>query len=228
MSTLARPGTVHLENRRWKLTDRDSIHPVKRIPLLLLLAVGALVGGCSQTGEAADSGPIRPAGGGAASTTIAPAFAGSVWVIGDSIAVGANDALSAFHPTATINAEVGRNFATGIRELVGMLDEGQAPDVLVFALGTNNGATPEQVDEVLQAAAEVDRVVFVNVVVPRGWETDTNLAFDQARVSSDKVSVVDWYSIASDDSSLMRSDGYHPNADGSALWALMISEAING
>lgn len=204
---------------------------MKRILPLLCIVVGALAVGCNQTGEAAPSGQISREGRADAAqsqTVETPLFDGSVWVIGDSITVGAADTLAESHPNATVNAEVGRKFSTGIRELTTMLEQSTAPDVLVFALGTNNGATQEQVDEVISIASDVDRIIFVNVSVPRGWETTTNLALDQARASHANVTVVDWHEIGSNDGSLLRSDGYHPNADGSALWAFMITNAIGG
>jgi hypothetical protein len=200
---------------------------VKRILPLLCIAIAALVAGCSGAGQAASGEPN-----GAADSNNSPAqnqgaFDGTVWVIGDSITVGASDKFAVSHPDALVNAETGRRFDQGIRELTNMLDEGPAPDVLVFALGTNNGASPDQVSEVVALAADVDRILFVNVSVPRGWELDTNAALEQAAATFDNVTVVDWYATAADDASLVRSDGYHPNADGSLVWAALIAAAIN-
>jgi lysophospholipase L1-like esterase len=200
---------------------------VKRILLLLAIVIAALMAGCSGAGQAAPDGQ-----GGAADVGNSPSlnpdtFGGTVWVIGDSITVGASDKFALSHPDALVNAETGRRFDQGIRELTNMLDEAAAPNVLVFALGTNNGATPDQVSEVVALASDVDRIVFVNVSVPRGWELDTNAALEQAAARFDNVTVVDWYATASADDSLLRSDGYHPNADGSVAWAAMIAAAIN-
>jgi lysophospholipase L1-like esterase len=149
-------------------------------------------------------------------------------VIGDSITVGARDHLSSAYPEAVINAETGRRFDQGIRELTTMLEQADRPDVLVYALGTNNGATPEQIEQVVDLAAGIDRIVFVNVAVPRGWETDTNAALDQVAGNLGNVAIVDWHTTVGDDSSLLRSDGYHPNADGAAVWADLIIRSIAG
>jgi hypothetical protein len=109
-----------------------------------------------------------------------------------------------------------------------MLEQADGPDVLVYALGTNNGASPEQIEQVVDLAAGIDRIVFVNVAVPRGWETDTNFALEQVAGILENVAIVDWHATAGGDSSLLRSDGYHPNADGAAVWAGLIIRAIAG
>lgn len=199
--------------------------------LLLCVALAALGAGCATASQAAQQLPtttqasVEPV---VADTPDDVPFNGSVWVIGDSITVGAADKFVVSLPDAVVNAEVGRKFSKGIAVLTDMLEQAAAPDVLVFALGTNNGATPEQVDEVLALASDVDRIIFVNVVVPRGWETGTNEALDQAEAKLDKVSVVDWYATAAGEKSLLRSDGFHPNADGSELWASLIAAMVTG
>lgn len=199
---------------------------MKRFLLLTCLAVAALAAGCTNAGEAATQGPTGASDGLESLGDVS--FDGTVWVIGDSITVGAADKLLVAFPDAVINAEVGRKFSKGIDELADMLDQGEAPDVLVFALGTNNGATTEQVNEVMATASGVEQVLFVNVVVPRGWETDTNAAIDLAASTFDKVRIVDWYATASGEATLLRSDGYHPSAEGSEVWASLVAAQVAG
>jgi hypothetical protein len=136
--------------------------------------------------------------------------------------VGADTHLRELLPGIVLDAESGRPVDEGIDALDRMLKAGDVPDVLVFALGTNAGATPAQIDRVMELAAGIEEVVFVNVTVPRGWEDPTNAAMDDAVDRYDNATVVDWNRESRDQSRLFRPDGFHPNATGSERWANLI------
>ena len=161
-------------------------------------------------------------------TTGAPAFTGdsSVIAIGDSIMVAATDHLVESIDGIVINAEEGRPFSGGLPALRDEVAANGTPDVLVIALGTNAGASGSQIDELMAATDGIERVIFVNVRVPRDWEAATNLAIDQAADRYDKIEVVDWYTVSNDNDDLFRKDGYHPNAKGSELWANLIAVQV--
>jgi hypothetical protein len=146
----------------------------------------------------------------------------TVWAIGDSIMVGAETHLTELVPAMEIDAESGRPFSTGIDVLESRLSAGDTPDVLIVALGTNAGASPEQIDRVMDLASDVDEVIFVNVSVPRDWEGPTNEALAAAIDSSANASLVDWHRESGGRGRLFRSDGFHPNSTGSEVWANLI------
>jgi hypothetical protein len=151
----------------------------------------------------------------------------TVWAIGDSLMVAASGVLKDQSPDIVIDAEVGRRIAEGIGVLEDMLAAGQ-PDVLIIALGTNNGATTEEIDAVMVLAQDIDTVVFVNVAVPRTWETETNAALVYARDNYSNTTVVNWNAASKTRTDLFRSDGYHLSAAGSKLWVeLITAEATN-
>ncbi|MGI9584177.1 MAG: hypothetical protein ACR2N7_01135 [Acidimicrobiia bacterium] len=150
----------------------------------------------------------------------------TVWAVGDSIMVAASEALVSHDPDMVINAETGRKFSSGLRVLEDLLEDSSPPDVLVFALGTNNGATPEEIDALLALGENIDEIILVNVVVPRGWEADTNTTILQAAAANNVVSFVDWNATANGEKALFRSDGYHPSTDGALLWAELIVAEI--
>ena len=148
----------------------------------------------------------------------------TIWAVGDSLMVAATDTLKVESPGIIIDAEVGRRMDQGIDVLTAMLETG-SPDVLIVALGTNNGVGSDQIDEVMKLAADVDRVVFVNVSVPRSWENDTNAAIGSTPGDYPRATLVDWKSASGIDASLFRSDGFHLTQKGAELWvALMMSE----
>lgn len=146
----------------------------------------------------------------------------AVWAIGDSIMVGAETHLRELVPGIVVDAEPGRPVAGGITALEALLAAGDEPDVLVFALGTNAGASSAQLDQVMELAAGVEQVVFVNVTVPRDWEDSTNQAMDDAVDRYETATLVDWNAESLGQSRLFRSDGFHPNATGSERWANLI------
>jgi lysophospholipase L1-like esterase len=198
--------------------------PLTITALLLVVAFVVLVAGCS-------TGPNRAVGGSASrsSEEASDEPAGrvgsfSVLAIGDSLMVGARDQLADAHPGIVLDAERGRKFSTGIDVLEDHLAT-STPDVVVFALGTNNGATPEQIAEVMNLASNVEEVIFVNVVVPRAWQEGTNVAILEAAALYDNVSFVDWHAASFGTSELFRSDGYHLNPSGIERWVTLIIDA---
>lgn len=151
-----------------------------------------------------------------------PARPRSVWAIGDSIMVGAEAHLDELVPGIALDAEPGRPVSAGITALEGMLATGDVPEVLVFALGTNAGATLGQLEEVMELATEIEEVVFVNVTVPRDWEDGTNAAIADVVDRYENATLVDWNDESRGQSRLFRSDGFHPNPTGSESWANLI------
>jgi len=148
----------------------------------------------------------------------------SILAIGDSLMVGADSRLSDSRVGIVIDADKGRTFSKGVEVLETHLST-DTPDVVVFALGTNNGATPDQIAEVMSLARDVDEVVFVNVVVPRTWQTGTNLAILEAAALYENASFVDWHAASQDDRTLFRSDGYHLSSSGVERWVALIIDA---
>lgn len=172
---------------------------------LLVLAALFAIAGCTITpGQPATAEPV------------------SVWAIGDSIMVGAEPHLRGLVPDIDLDAEAGRSVATGIEVLETKMSDGDTPDVLVFALGTNAGASQDQIDEVMNLSSGVEEVIFVNVTVPRDWEEPTNAAMADAVARYDSATLVDWSTESRGQDRWFRSDGFHPNETGSQRWANLI------
>lgn len=188
------------------------VRPLTFASLLLLAGLFGLITGCATS---SDSLPSRTAD---RSDPI------SVLAVGDSLMVGAESQLADSQPGIVIDAKEGRSFSTGIDVLETHLAT-TTPDVVVFALGTNNGATPDQIAAVMDLASDVDEVVFVNVVVPRTWQTGTNLAMLEAAASYTNASIADWYAESNEADELFRSDGYHLSSSGVERWVALIIDA---
>jgi lysophospholipase L1-like esterase len=141
----------------------------------------------------------------------------TIWAIGDSLMVGSSDLLESTVPGIVIDAEVGRPMSDGIEVLEEKLATG-IPDVLIVALGTNNGVTPSQIAQLMQLADDVDEVIFVNVSVPRPWETATNTAILRAASGYSNVTFVNWKARSGSNEGVFRSDGYHLTQTGNSMW----------
>ena len=92
-------------------------------------------------------------------------------------------------------------------------------------LGTNGTVTSSDVDAMVQAAAGVSRIVFVNVCVPRPWAASDNavLAAGVARYPGLAV-LADWNTLATPHPEWFTADQVHLNPDGAAALAALIAK----
>lgn len=150
------------------------------------------------------------------------------WVtgIGDSVMLGAADELESRFGDGIVDADVSRQFRGTpglIRDLVAAGDPAQ---VVIVHLGTNGEVDDALFDRTMLEAAEVPLVVFVNVRVPRDWETPTNAALAAGVERWDNAILVDWFGASDEDDGNFAGDGFHPSLSGRVLYADLITEAI--
>lgn len=150
-----------------------------------------------------------------------------ILVIGDSIVISTGKALARELGPIEIDAEVGRHALDGVRVLEQRQAAGLLSDVVVIDLGTNGPLMRAQFERAMEVLADVRLVVWVNVSVPRTWEEHTNLVLAQQVPRYPNARLVDWYGAASARRELFRGDGYHPTADGAALFASLIADAVH-
>ncbi len=135
--------------------------------------------------------PPRPT-----STTVPP-VAGPVTAVGDSIMIDIQPYLQTDIP----GVDRRRRGQPAVRDGIGVVQADRAAgtlgSVLVVELGTNGSVTSSDFDAMMQAAAGVKRVVFVNINVPRPWEAPDNavLAAGVARYPGVAV-LADWNTVS--------------------------------
>lgn len=178
-----------------------------------------------------------PATTGAPPTTTAPAtpttttnpaaVAGPVTAVGDSILIDMQPNLQADIPGIAVDGLVSRQFETGIGVVQADRAAGTLGSVLVVELGTNGTVTSADIDAMMQAAAGVKRVVFVNVDVPRSWEQSDNatLAAGVARYPGVAV-LADWFSLSSPHPEWFTADQVHLQPAGAAALAGLIAQDV--
>jgi lysophospholipase L1-like esterase len=211
-------------------------------PLITFAAAG-----CSADREAASApslDTIEVAGSVAAAPASTPGLdVDRVAIVGDSITVGSSDELvDAFAAIGLtdveINAESGRRMVSdgtitsGLEGVAAVLEEGDAPDLWVVALGTNDVAN-YPVEEYagviteLLAALPADRpVVWVDCYLEEYQTRSAAFADTLRQVLAERgnATVVDWRAIAGEDGVL--TDGVHPSDFGKAEFARRVADAV--
>ncbi len=158
-------------------------------------------------------------------TTLTGPLPGPVSAVGDSIMLDIQPYLEADIPGAQIDGLVSRQFEAGIAVVQADRAAGTLGNVLVVELGTNGSVTPSDFDEMMQAAAGVKRVVFVNINVPRSWEAPDNavLAAGVARYPGVAV-LADWNAVSAGHPEWFTPDQVHLQPAGAQALAALVAQ----
>ncbi len=149
-----------------------------------------------------------------------------VLAIGDSVMLGAAGALAEAIPSAEIDASVSRQVSEGIAALEARAAAGTLGDVVVIHLGTNGSFTTGQFDHVMATLQTVERVVFLNLKVPRDWEGPDNAILSESVSRYPNAVLIDWHAFASDHPEYFYDDEIHLNPEGATRYASLIAQAV--
>ncbi len=147
-----------------------------------------------------------------------------VTLIGDSVMVGAANALQQALGPVRIDAAVNRQFGTAIDILSAIKASGQLSDTVVVHMGTNGVITQGHMDAIMNILKDRKRVVFLNLKVPRRWEQIDNdvLATNVAKYPN--VKLIDWHTIGNAHPEYFYQDGIHLNPTGQRAYAALIQQ----
>jgi lysophospholipase L1-like esterase len=151
---------------------------------------------------------------------------GWVAVIGDSVMLGTKPEIEKRLAEDIVDATVSRQFLHAPALVRDLVDLDVPPEVIIVALGTNGPVQAKHFDEVMEHAADVPLVVFVNVRVPRTWEATSNRELAEGVERYENAVLVDFYEVAADRNELFAADGVHPKQTGRVILAELIAEAI--
>ena len=218
--------------------DRDSIPSwAKRhaVPLTLagatcLVALGGIAlvpptSALSEEGSALLQGG-EPAQDGHADTANMPEGAFDITMIGDSVSLRAVDAFMRTFPHGHIDVAMNRQFTAGIEIYRGLVEQGQAGRVAVFALGTNGPFSSQDVDELMSLAGKGRIVVFVNNRAARPWCEPNNQVLADAAGRYGNIRLVDWYGESADRGELFDGDGIHLSDAGAEEYIGLIDHQV--
>ena len=128
--------------------------------------------------------------------------------IGDSIMLGASNALQAAIPGVAVDAAVSRQFGEAVG-LVGFYKEHNVlPNTIVIHLGTNGRATDGAIDQIMSLVGN-DTVYFLTARVPRSWEAEVNDVLHRAAQRHKNLKVLEWRDYAGCHDDWFVGDGFH-------------------
>lgn len=149
-----------------------------------------------------------------------------VLVVGDSVSLGAGEALAGALGDATIvDSAVGRQGPEGTEAVRRWIEGGWDGDALVIHLGNNGPVSPGDLDAMIDAVGDRP-VVLVTVRVARPWESSSN---DQIRAAADRhanVHLLDWRTESEGQPNWFGRDGIHLTPEGSLSYALLVTAAL--
>lgn len=164
----------------------------------------------------------------ARAVAVARTRSAKVFVVGDSLTVGAAPGIyrGLKHQVAgvTVNGRVGRFVSEGLRFLPKRKER-----IWVVALGTNDGPsykrTLDWVNWVMRKAGQNRKVILVNVVRPGGYSA-TNAAIRTANLRHQNLSVVDWAGYVRKHAWVISGDRVHATGVGYAIRARLIAQEV--
>lgn len=162
-----------------------------------------------------------------ATSVPADAAVTSYAMIGDSITWQATADLERAIPGVRVDGVIGRSFSQIDGPFDAMMATGR-PDVLIVALGTNPTMTLGQVEAFMARAISIERILFVNVRIPREWEAPTNELIDILPRRYPNVSVIDWYGFTATHPDVLNTTGFHLSESGKPIYASFVASAVLG
>lgn len=150
-----------------------------------------------------------------------------VVLVGDSVMLSASDQIMNVLPSATINAEVGRHLGQEQAPLQEILDNGSVHQTVVAGLGTNGILYDFAIEELIALIGEERSIFFINAYCPTlEWEQSNNSYLTTLPQKHANVTIIDWYSLASQHPEWFFSDSTHPNEEGSKAYAELIRSSL--
>lgn len=150
-----------------------------------------------------------------------------VVLVGDSVMLSASDQIMNVLPSATINAEVGRHLGQEQAPLQEILDDGAVHQTVVAGLGTNGILYDFAIEELIALIGEERSIFFINAYCPTlEWEQSNNSYLTTLPQKYANVTIIDWYSLASQHPEWFFSDSTHPNEEGSKAYAELIRSSL--
>jgi hypothetical protein len=151
-----------------------------------------------------------------------------VTAIGDSVMLGAVDALQQDIPRLTIiDARGSRQIPEATHVLKRLRASGELGRVVIFHIGDNGAVTDEEFDRVMKVLSPAKKVLVVNTTVPDGYQYAPNnkvLADGVAR-HPDKAVLVDWHARSAGHPEYFW-DGLHLTPRGARAYAGLIAASL--
>jgi peptidoglycan/LPS O-acetylase OafA/YrhL len=147
---------------------------------------------------------------------------GPVSVLGDSVVLGARDAITEAMPGAGVDAEVSRMPGAFTGRVKKLNRRDKLANTVVIHPASNGVINEEILRKILDPLQDYEKVVIVNASVPRSWEKPNNRLINKITKDYPNVVVADWNAEADGKSEYFVSDGVHLTKQGAAAFAELI------
>jgi hypothetical protein len=151
-----------------------------------------------------------------------------IFAVGDSVMVGATAELLKRMPCLSIDAQVGRQLATGIQILGERKRDGLLGDTVIIHLGNNGPIDDNQIDDLLSLLNDRKNVFFVTLKLPRNYEEANNQILKQAAAKNPHVHIINWRSKSVIAENIFGKDGIHLTGSGAKMYAELVVNAVSG
>ena len=152
----------------------------------------------------------------------------NVLVLGDSVTLGAKQALETTIPGAFVDAKESRSIITATGIIARYSAKGKLPDTIVISLATNEyNITDSLLQSIINAAGSNKTFILVTAYAgPQQPREKQNAALKSYAAKHDNVYIADWWEIAHSDWSLMYADHIHLNPEGRITYANLVYSVI--
>jgi len=147
-------------------------------------------------------------------------------VFGDSVVLGARNSLREVLGEISIDAQVSRQ-PNAIAERIQLRrTENKLGKVVVIHMGTNGTMREDVLRTAMEGLTDRERVVVVNIRVPRAWMKPNNEIIAETVAEFPNVRFVDWAAASKGKKKYFAPDGVHLTKTGGKVFADLINEAI--
>jgi peptidoglycan/LPS O-acetylase OafA/YrhL len=148
--------------------------------------------------------------------------------LGESVLIGASASLQRQFPDMVIDAEVGRQQDDMVERIAELASANALRNEVVLHVGSNGYIGENSVAAMLDTltAGGVQRIVVLNVSVPRRWQDPNNAVLASVVPRYSNAILMDWAAEVRDDPDLVVADGVHPTGPGIRKFTELIGQGL--
>lgn len=149
-----------------------------------------------------------------------------VVLVGDSVALGANEQLNKAFPHGLIDTAGSRQAEEALASLKSYVDSGVVGNDVVWSIGTNGILDQSIMDKLLSTVGPDRKLWMVNLRTPNDKDADNNALINKTVSEHDNVNLVDWLSASQGHDDWFSDDGIHLTWDGRDAFAKLIVDTM--
>jgi lysophospholipase L1-like esterase len=149
-------------------------------------------------------------------------------IFGDSVVLSARDSLRNIIGKVSIDAAVSRQPEVIADRIRARRDEQRLGPNVIIHMGTNGIVREDDLRPILEDLRDRNRVVVVNVRVPRVWMAPTNKMIATLVTQYPNVRLADWNAVSKGRKDYFAPDGVHLTKTGAKVFANLVNDSLRG